>query len=41
MPSLIQEFIGNDEKILVIPKYRSKQLSDLVNSCVMIVANKA
>lgn len=37
MPNLIQEFRGNDEKILVIIKYRCKQLSDCVNSCVIII----
>lgn len=35
VPNLIQEFRGNDEKVLVIIKYRCKQLSDFVNSCVI------
>lgn len=37
MPNLIEGFRGNDEKILVILKYRCEQLSDFVNSYVIII----
>lgn len=36
LPNLIQEFRGNDGKMFVIQKYRCKQLSDFVNSCIII-----
>lgn len=37
MPDLIEEFRGNDEKILVLLKYRYKRLPDFVNSYVIII----
>lgn len=37
MPYLIQEFRGNDEKILVILKCKCQQFSDFVSSCVIMI----